>query len=213
MKILVLNGSPRKGNTVTAITTLVEAAKTDNEIEVVNTYDLNVGPCMGCGACECYKGCVATDDTNMIVDKMVAADMIFFASPVYWWGITAQMKLVIDKAYCKGAALLNKKVGVIIIGAASVDGEQYKLIRGQFKCIAEYLKWDILFHKDYSASARDDLKKNDKAINELKLEGAKLNGMTELTQEEMDAVTGGIIASEKHPKERGSDKNAKVIFE
>ena len=38
----------------------------------------------------------------MIVDKMVAADMILFVSPVYWWGITAQLKLVIDKAYCKG---------------------------------------------------------------------------------------------------------------
>ncbi|MBQ0041503.1 MAG: flavodoxin family protein [Clostridiales bacterium] len=168
MKILVLNGSPRKGNTLTAITAFADAAQINNEVEVVDTYKLNIGPCMGCDACGCTNGCVATDDTNMIIDKMVAADMIVFASPVYWWGITAQMKLVIDKAYCKGAHLTNKKVGIIIIGGASVDSEQYQLIRGQFGCIAEYLNWDILFHRDYSASARDDLAKNTKAIEELK---------------------------------------------
>ena len=108
MKILVLNGSPRKGNTLTAITAFAEAAQINNEVEVVDTYKLNIGSCMGCDSCGCTKGCVATDDTNMIIDKMVAADMIVFASPVYWWGITAQMKLVIDKAYCKGAHLTNK---------------------------------------------------------------------------------------------------------
>lgn len=168
MKILVLNGSPRKGNTVTAVTAFAEATQINNEVEVVDAYSLKIGPCMGCDACGCTNGCVATDDTNMIIDKMVAADMIVFASPVYWWGITAQLKLVIDKAYCKGAHLQNKKVGIIIIGGASVDSEQYKLIRGQFGCIAEYLNWDILFHRDYSASARDDLAKNTKAIEELK---------------------------------------------
>ena len=123
---------------------------------------------MGCDACGFTNGCVATDDTNMIIDKMVAADMLVFASPVYWWGITAQMKLVIDKAYCKGAHLKNKKAGIIIIGGASVNSEQYQLIRGQFRCIAEYLNWEILFHRDYSASARDDLAKNATAIEELK---------------------------------------------
>ena len=50
----------------------------------------------------------------MIVDKMVAADMILFVSPVYWWGITAQLKLVIDKAYCKGTLLKNKKASCIL---------------------------------------------------------------------------------------------------
>lgn len=174
MKILVLNGSPRKGNSVTAIQAFVEGAKAQHEVEVVDTYKLKVSPCMACGVCECHKGCVAKDDSNMIVDKMVAADMIVFVSPVYWWGITAQMKLVIDKCYCKGMQLKNKKVGVIIVGGSPVDNKQYELIRGQFGCISNYLGWEIAFHKDYFASAKDDLEKNAEALAELKSAGEAL---------------------------------------
>ena len=171
MNILVLNGSPRKGNTVTAIHAFASGAKAKNEVEIVDTYQLNVGPCLGCGACECHKGCIAKDDSNRIVDKLVAADMIVFATPVYWWGITAQMKMVLDKCYCKGLQLKNKKVGVIVVGGSPVDNEQYRLIRSQFGCIAKYLGWDILFHKDYYASAKDDLAGNAEAVAELKAVG------------------------------------------
>lgn len=174
MKIMVLNGSPRNGNTVTAVNAFAEGAKAKHEVEIVDTYKLDIGPCMGCGACECYKGCVADDDTNMIIDKLAAADMIVFASPVYWWGITAQMKLVIDKCYCRGTMLGGKKAGVIIVGGSPVDNEQYALIRGQFGCISGYLGWDIVFHKDYSATETDDLAKDAEALAELKAEGEKL---------------------------------------
>ena len=174
MKILVLNGSPRKGNSVAAIHAFMEGAAKKHEVEVVDTYQLKVSPCMGCGACECYKGCVAKDDSNAIVDKMVAADMIVFVSPVYWWGITAQMKLVIDKCYCRGLQLKGKKAGVIIVGGSPTDAEQYRLIRGQFGCIARYLEWDVLFHKDYYAYAKEDMAGNEEARKELKAEGEKL---------------------------------------
>lgn len=174
MKIVILNGSPRKGNTVTAIQMFTECAQKRHEVEIVDTYKLNVSACMGCGVCECHKGCVANDDSNFIVDKLVDADMIVFATPVYWWGMTAQMKLVLDKCYCKGVQLKNKKVGVIVVGGSPVDNKQYQLIRGQFGCIAEYLKWDILFHKDYCASAKDDLMKNKDAIKELKKIGENI---------------------------------------
>lgn len=174
MKIVILNGSPRKGNTVTAIDAFIEGAKDRHEIEVVDTYKLKIGPCMACGACECQKGCVAKDDTNALVDKLVAADLIVFASPVYWWGITAQMKLVIDKCYCRGLQLKGKKVGVIIVGGSPTDNEQYRLIRGQFGCISRYLEWDVLFHKDYYAYAKEDMAGNEAARAELKAEGEKL---------------------------------------
>ncbi|MDO4939797.1 MAG: flavodoxin family protein [Lachnospiraceae bacterium] len=171
MKIVILNGSPRKGNTLTAINAFAEGAKQKNDIEIIDTYRYKISPCMGCEACECSKGCVAKDDSNMIIDKLVVADMIVFASPVYWWGITAQIKLVIDKAYCRASLLKDKKVGVIIVGGSSVDNEQYKLIRGQFRCISEYLNWNIIFHEDYSAYETGDLAENVTAIEELKAIG------------------------------------------
>ncbi len=65
--------------------------------------------------------------------------MIIFATPVYWWGISAQLKLIIDKCYCKDLHLKNKKVGVLVVGADSVDSIRYELIHKQFQCMADYL--------------------------------------------------------------------------
>lgn len=174
MKIVVLNGSARKGNVYSAVQTLTAAAGAKHEVEIIDTDSVNVSPCKGCGACQCYKGCVAKDDSNMVVDKIVSADMIVFATPVYWWGMTAQLKTVIDKCYCKGAQLKGKKVGVIIVGGASVNDPQYELINTQFSCMARYLSWDILFSKAYSATAKDDLAKDTAAMEELKVLGEGL---------------------------------------
>lgn len=82
--------------------------------------------------------------------------------------------MVLDKCYCKGTLIKGKKVGLIVIGGSPVDNEHYQLIRGQFKCISEYLDWQILFHNDYSASAKDDLAKNKEALKELKAVGEKI---------------------------------------
>ena len=175
MKILVLNGSPRKGNTLTAINSFVKGVSCEHEVEVVDTYKLDVSPCTGCRACQCYKGCVAKDDSNMIVDKIVDADLLVFATPVYWWGITAQLKMVIDKCYCKGAYLKNKKAGIIVVGGAETNDKQYELIKGQFDCISGYLSWDLLFYNAYSATQNDDLANNESAIKELESLGALLD--------------------------------------
>ena len=74
------------------------------------------------------------DDTNPTIDKITAADVILFATPVYWWGMSAQLKLIIDKCYCRGLQLKNKKVGTIVVGGSPVDSIQYELIDKQFDC-------------------------------------------------------------------------------
>lgn len=173
MKIVILNGSARKGNTETAIRMFKEEAEKKNEIEVLDAHKLNIAPCKGCGACQCYKGCVDRDDTNPVTEKLAAADMIVFATPVYWWGMTAQLKQVIDKCYCRGLQLKGKKVGVIVVGGSPVDNIQYELIQKQFECMASYLSWDLQFQKSYYANAKDDLAKNETAVEELKGLGAK----------------------------------------
>ena len=115
MKIVIINGSARKGNTLTAINAFIKGASEKNEIEIIEPDKLNIAPCKGCGVCQCSKGCVDKDDTNPTIDKIAAADMILFATPVYWWGMSAQLKLIIDKCYCRGLQLKNKKVGTIVV--------------------------------------------------------------------------------------------------
>lgn len=174
MKIVIVNGSPRKGNTVAAINAFISGAEEKNEIEVINADGLNISGCKGCNACQCTKGCIAQDDTNKTVDKIAAADMIVFASPVYWWGITAQTKLVIDKMYCRGANLKGKKVGMITVGGAKETDNQYNLIRSQYESMAGYLGWDIVFNKAYSANGKDDLAADSAAMAEMKEIGSSI---------------------------------------
>ncbi|MCQ2469785.1 MAG: NAD(P)H-dependent oxidoreductase [Ruminococcus sp.] len=172
MKITIINGSARKGNTLAAVNAFIEGAKENNTIEVIEPDKLSIAACKGCGGCECSKGCVDKDDTNAAVNKVADADMILFATPVYWWGMTGQMKLLIDKCYCKGALIRGKKIGIIVTGGAPVNDMQYDLIRSQFECMAQYLDWEILFFNKYSANGKDELSQNLSVMDELKKIGS-----------------------------------------
>ena len=174
MKIVLVNGSPRKGNTLAAMNAFAEGAKEKNEIEFIHADEVSVSPCRGCDACRCMNGCVAEDDTNRVIDSLVDADMIVFGTPVYWWGMTAQLKLVIDKCYCRGTYLKKKKIGIILCGGASTENEEYDLIKRQFECMAEYLNGDILFVGKYCANDADDLLKDADSMAELKTLGKKI---------------------------------------
>lgn len=174
MKIVIINGSARKGNVLTAIDAFKKGAAVENEIEIIQPDKLHIAPCKGCGACQCYKGCVDNDDTNDTINQIVSADMILFATPVYWWGMSAQLKQVIDKCYCRGMQLKEKKAGVIVVGGSPVDNIQYELIRKQFECMADYLSWDMLFQKSYYATAKDELAKDATALEELENLGCKI---------------------------------------
>lgn len=100
------------------------------------------------------------DDSNEIVEKLVYADIIVFGSPVYWWGISAQLKLLVDKLYCNQMALKHKRIGLVVVGAEAVDDKEYKLISEQFKCISNFLDWEILFDEKAAACTRGEVKNN-----------------------------------------------------
>lgn len=174
MKIVIINGSARKGNTLTAIEAFKKGAAVGNDVEIIQPDQLHIAPCKGCGACQCYKGCVDQDDTNATIDTIASADMIVFATPVYWWGMSAQLKLIIDKCYCRGMQLKGKKTGLIVVGGSPVDNIQYELIRKQFDCMAGYLSWDMLFQKSYYATARDELAKDAAVLEELEMIGREI---------------------------------------
>lgn len=148
MKILFLNGSPRlNGNTCDAIDAVasgIEKNIKDANVEIIDINTYKLGFCQNCDACKSNNGSCVTDiDTNLLISKVVEADILVFASPVYWWGISAQLKTLIDKMYSRSGELkkLSKKVGVLAVGGAAVTNTQYRLISEQFKCISDYLGW------------------------------------------------------------------------
>ena len=76
MKIVIINGSARKGNTLAAINAFIKGASEKNKIEIIEPDKLNIAPCKGCGVCQCSKGCVDKDDTNSTIDKIAAAAVV-----------------------------------------------------------------------------------------------------------------------------------------
>ena len=171
MKALLLNGSPRQGNTAAALEALKKGFANISDIQItqVNANDVSVSPCIACESCKSGEKCVSDDDTNEIVDVAVGSDIIVFATPVYWWGITAQLKLLMDKMYSQSSRLheLDKKIGVIVIGEAEQDDPQYRIIPEQFRCICDYLGWEMRFCRTYTAAGTGDLAADAEAMTEI----------------------------------------------
>lgn len=175
MKILIINGSPRlNGNTKTALKHIVNGIDENikhSGIEILDVVKLKLSGCLNCDSCKKNGGeCILPDDSSKIIEKIAAADIIIFGTPVYWWGISSQLKMIIDKFYSKSKQFheQNKKIGIISVGASEIDDKQYKLISDQFKCICDYLGWDIILDEAISAYDLDDLKQNEEKCKELR---------------------------------------------
>ena len=181
MNALILNGSPRKnGNTSHALRAIEEGLKRNHTVESLNVYDFMFRPCRNCDACKRNGGnCIQADDTVKIINKVTDADLIIFGSPVYWWGISAQLKDVVDKFYSRDDASkptlrTKKKIGIVACGAETVDDPEYRLISEQFHCIAKFLGWEVVLDEAISAAAIDDLAKDTARLAALTETAAKL---------------------------------------
>jgi multimeric flavodoxin WrbA len=108
-KVLVLLGSPRKkGNSTTLAQKIVEGAESAGAtVEQIYLHGQNIAPCHACYGCTKpdSKSCVIDDDMQPIYHKLLDADAWVFASPVYWFSMSAQTKLCLDRCF----ALFNIK--------------------------------------------------------------------------------------------------------
>ena len=108
MKILVVKGSPRKqGNSSILADELAESArKTGAEVATIRLHGLSIAPCRGCEHCHQVKvgECVTKDDMQSLYPKVLEAQAIVYAGPIYWFTISAQLKLFIDRCYSLNAA-------------------------------------------------------------------------------------------------------------
>ena len=102
MKITILNGSPRhNGNTQIMADTFSETARENGHtVNILNIANMNIRGCLGCKYCYSHGGkCVQDDDMENVLAELSDTDMVVFASPVYWFDMTAQLKTVIDRLY------------------------------------------------------------------------------------------------------------------
>ena len=123
MNILIISGSPRKGgNTELLAEAFAKGAAEHHQVEIVSVRDYKVNPCLGCNACFKTNGiCAQKDDMPVIYEKMSQADMLVIVSPVYFYGLSAQLKAVIDRFHNPIRDTFHvKKMALLLVGAASL---------------------------------------------------------------------------------------------
>jgi Multimeric flavodoxin WrbA len=125
-KVLILMGSPRKGGNTDHLSDefIRGVQEAGHDPEKIYLKDKKIGGCLGCFACQRKGGrCVQKDEMSELYEKMKAADVIVFASPVYFYTWNAQMKTVIDRTIALELVLTNKTFYMISTGQA--PEEQY----------------------------------------------------------------------------------------
>jgi len=105
MKVVAVQGSPRiGGNTEIVLEAVLEGLKesTDAEVELIRAAAKRIAGCSECFACQTVgdkPGCAVHDDMDGVYEALLGADLIILASPVFCWGVTSQLKAVLDRLY------------------------------------------------------------------------------------------------------------------
>lgn len=155
MKILTLCGSPRRrGNTSTVLLAFERLAGKDHSVERVDIVTQDIKGCIGCDNCqkdECQPGCIQKDGLNDLLRKMIAADLVVYAAPVYVWDFPAQMKALIDRQYCllkwksgKEISLVENKKTMLLTTCGGDAENNADLIRLIFEREMKYLHCQIV---------------------------------------------------------------------
>ena len=143
MNILVLSGSPRRsGNTEIMANAFAEAAREKgHEVHVVYASKKRPNPCLACGYCREHDGeCIQQDDMQSIYPLLDEADLVVFASPVYYFNLSAQIKIMLDRFYAKGGVGFHPTQAILLMDSHSPD--VFTGAIAAYKDTLNYLKWE-----------------------------------------------------------------------
>ena len=117
MKITIFNGSPRKENTFAMAAAFAEGAKAaGHDVEILHVGRMKIAGCLGCEYCH-TKGegkCIQKDDMEKVIPAYLESDMIVFASPIYYFDMTAQLSAAIQRMYCIGKPAKAAKAALLL---------------------------------------------------------------------------------------------------
>ncbi|MBR6950630.1 MAG: flavodoxin family protein [Oscillospiraceae bacterium] len=146
--VLVLNSSPRaNGNSETLTDSLIKGVQDAGSVGVkINLRELNILPCKGCFGCQSGHGdpCVQKDDMDRVYQAIREADVVVFASPVYWHQMNGIMRNTIDRLFAMMKTLGDKpRETALMVSAASQDPVVFDGLEANYKEIAGLLKWEV----------------------------------------------------------------------
>lgn len=148
MKIVIINGSPHKAGTSAVLLEQFKrgAKEKGHQVDVFDAAKEKVTPCIACDHCRTTdKGCVFKDGMEKLNPLLLDAELVVFATPLYYFGLSAQLKSVIDRFYANNSALktAHKKTAIL---ATCGDNESWTTdaLKLHYETICSYLNWDII---------------------------------------------------------------------
>lgn len=142
MKIVLLEGSPNKnGSSNTLANAFIEGAKeAGHSVDVIDAAHANIHPCTGCIHCGYEGPCVQKDDVDDIRARVLAADMMVFVTPLYYYGMSARLKTLVDRFCAFNSSIQRKHMKSAMIAAAwNADGWTFEALEAHYKALVRYL--------------------------------------------------------------------------
>jgi len=180
MKILALLGSPRKGgNSETLVDAFIAGAESNGAVvEKVRLNSLKIRGCQACLSCHKTGKCVQKDDMLDIHAKLLEFDAWLFATPVYWWGPTAQIKAAMDRMYCfaygdNPKIIEGKRVALISTFADTTEAATPHLL-GMYRDATDFIKMKWVGEVLVQAGAKGEAAKNSAALDKARQLGARV---------------------------------------
>ena len=143
MNIVILQGSPnRDGSTAILCEEFARGARqAGHDVERIDVAQADVHPCTGCVACGYgARPCVQRDGMAAILDKILAADVLALATPLYYYGMSAQLKAVIDRFCSENSAITARRLKAALLTVAwNADDWTFEALEAHYKTIVRYL--------------------------------------------------------------------------
>ena len=131
MRVIGINASPRKkANTQTLVEAILSGAEEKGAVtNLVNLRELKINGCLGCEGCKKHLGkCVQKDDLTPLLQEMTAYDAIIMGTPVYWYHVTSQFKMLVDRLYCFLEFGENPETGETTIKSEFPNGKKITIL-------------------------------------------------------------------------------------
>ena len=144
MKILVLEGSPnRNGSSHRLAAEFIRGAgEAGHTVSAIEAAHARIHPCMGCVRCGYEGPCVQKDDMETIRPAILSSDMLVFVTPLYYYGMSAQLKALVDRFCAFNGSLTARHMQSALIAAAwNSDGWTFDALRAHYQTLVRYLSF------------------------------------------------------------------------